>query len=93
MNTEVTEANFITLANNMVGSGLLSTGKANYELAKDFAQQEAIAFAEWLIDTFTTDEGRLPLSGNTTLGGRTIFINHTEYPFPHTYNLYKEQSK
>ena len=59
MNTEVTEANFITLANNMVGSGLLSTGKANYELAKDLAQQEAIAFKKFW-DNYTPPEGKFP---------------------------------
>lgn len=52
LNNEITEANFINLANNMIGTGLLPTGKANYELAKDYAQQQervaAIAFAEWL---------------------------------------------
>lgn len=40
------------------------------------------------MNEFTTDEGRLPLSGNTELGGRTIFINGEEYPIGHIYDLY-----
>ena len=48
---KVTVANFINLANNMVGSGLIPTGEANYELAKEYATQQsridAIRFLEW----------------------------------------------
>lgn len=50
----------------------------------------SLDFTKWVIETYTTDEGRLPLSGNTKLGGQTIFIDHTEYPFNHTYDLYKQ---
>lgn len=49
---KVTVANFINLANNMVGSGLIPTGEANYELAKEYATQQsridAVNFAKWL---------------------------------------------
>lgn len=37
-------------------------------------------FLIWVIETFTTDEGRLPVSSNTNHGGMTIFIDHEEYP-------------
>lgn len=45
---EITEANFVNLANNLIGTGLINTGKVNFELAKDYAEQEAINFAEWI---------------------------------------------
>lgn len=49
---KVTVANFINLANNMVGSGLIPTGEANYELAKEYATQQsridAINFYNWI---------------------------------------------
>ena len=52
---KVTVANFINLANNMVGSGLIPTGEANYELAKEYATQQsridAIGFAKWVTGT------------------------------------------
>lgn len=47
-NKEITDANFINLANNMVGAGLIKTGQSNFELAKDYAKQQSIAFAEWM---------------------------------------------
>lgn len=51
-------------------------------------KEEFMDFFNWVVDEFTTDEGRLPLSGNTELGGRTIFINGEEYPIGHIYDLY-----
>ena len=49
---KVTVANFINLANNMVGSGLIPTEEANYELAKEYATQQsridAINFYNWI---------------------------------------------
>ncbi len=36
---EITEADFINLAADMVGKGLLKTGQSNFELAKEYAQQ------------------------------------------------------
>lgn len=45
-------------------------------------------FLNWVIDTYTTDEDRLPISSNTQLGGRTIFINHEEYPISELYSIY-----
>ena len=36
---EITEADFINLAADMVGKGLLKTGQSNFELAKEYAKQ------------------------------------------------------
>ena len=63
---KVTVANFINLANNMVGSGLIPTGEANYELAKEYATQQsridAIGFLKWFKDDsiiFFDDNGEM----------------------------------
>jgi len=53
-----------------------------------YAREFGLEYIMWVIETFTTDEGRLPLSGNVHLGGLTIFIDHVEYPFSHTYELF-----
>jgi hypothetical protein len=47
MSKEITEADFVNLANDCVGIGLLPTGKRNYELAKSFAKQQSIEFFKW----------------------------------------------
>ena len=64
-----------------------------YEAMDNYAHQESLNFFNWVIDKYTTDEGRLPLSGNTELGGRTIFINHQELPINILYLLYLQSKK
>lgn len=59
MNKEITEEDFVNLANSCVGEGLLKTGQLNYELAKDVAKQEAIAFKKFW-DNFNPPIGKFP---------------------------------
>lgn len=54
---------------------------------EEYAKQERLNFFNWVVDTFTTDEARLPLSGNQDLG-RTIFIEGEEYPISKLNELY-----
>lgn len=44
---EVTVVDFIRLANDVVGFGLIPSGQKNYELASRLAKQEAIGFHKW----------------------------------------------
>ena len=53
MSKEITEADFINLANKCVGEGLLRTGEANFELAKEYAKEKSIEFAEWKDNNYT----------------------------------------
>jgi len=54
---EINEANFVNLANDCVGIGLIPTGLKNFELAERFAKQEAIGFARWVDSMGYTDIG------------------------------------
>ncbi len=44
---EINEASFVNLANKCVGDGLIPTGIANFELAKEYAKQEIKLALEW----------------------------------------------
>lgn len=44
---EITEGDFVNLANNLIGTGLINTGKVNYELALDLAKQEIFSFLKF----------------------------------------------
>ncbi len=77
---KVTEANFINLANNMQGTGLITTGEANFQLAKDYAKQEAIAFAEFLSNY---EKGIVPRNENGKVvwyfnDGESVYNGSTE---------------
>ena len=45
---EINEANFVNLANDCVGIGLIPTGKRNYELAKEYSAQQSSSLIEAL---------------------------------------------
>jgi len=47
LSKEINDADFVHLAADCVGHGLLETGKRNYELAQQLAKQEAIEFFKW----------------------------------------------
>lgn len=88
MNKEITEEDFVNLANSCVGKGLLKTGQLNYELAKDVAKQEAIAFAEWY---FKTDWAITPKEDNPN-----YYVNidtGEEMTLPELYTLYLKDKK
>ncbi len=64
-----------------------------YDAMEEYAKQESLEFFKWVVDTYTTDESRLPLSGNSMLGGMTIFIDHHEYPISYVYQLYLQSKQ
>ena len=45
---EITDADFVNLANKLVGSGLLQTGFANHKLATEYAKQECMGLIEFM---------------------------------------------
>lgn len=61
-----------------------------YSSMDQYAEQECNEFLKWVIDQFTTDEDRLPISSNTTLGGMTVFIAGNEYPITKLHKLFIE---
>ncbi len=53
-NRSIDESDFINLANKVVGVGLIGTGEKYFELANEYAEQEAIGFAEFIKDNHYT---------------------------------------
>jgi len=56
----------------------------------EHAKQTAIGFFKWLYENYNEVHDGLPISGNTTLGGMTIYIDGTEHPFEYAYELYTQ---
>lgn len=54
----------------------------------EYAKEVAIAYLNWVIDTMTTDEGRLPFSNNSTLGGKTFYQNGEERQLSELFNQF-----
>jgi hypothetical protein len=48
LSKEINDADFVNLANDCVGVGLIPTGNKNYKLAERYAKQEAIGFRTWM---------------------------------------------
>lgn len=81
---KVTVANFINLANNMVGSGLIPTGEANYELAKEYATQQSRIEVAKVLEFLSNHK----LDFQPASGGNFIGLNMEIYTPTEIDNLY-----
>jgi hypothetical protein len=93
MSKEITEADFVNLANDCVGIGLLPTGNRNYALAKSYAKQQSIEFAEWMQRYALYDYSKHPYkycAGQQPNGGRGKIETWTAEQL---YNLFLQQTE
>ena len=73
------------------GTSLIPNDRVVSELL-ELVKLDAIKFFKWLYENYNEIHDGLPISGNTSLGGMTIYIDHVEHPFEYAYELYKQQS-
>lgn len=90
---EITEATFVNLANNLIGTGLLNTGKVNYELALDLAKQETIRFTQWMsnFETSTCFDEDGNISEVEIIGGKDA--GKSMGNIGNAYKLYQQSKK
>ena len=63
------------------------------EAMDELSKIVAIAFFKWFYETYNEQYEGLPFSGNTTLGGMTVFIDKEEHPFEYAYELFTQSKE
>ena len=64
-----------------------------HEAMDELSKIVAIAFFKWFYETYNEQYEGLPISGNTTLGGMTVFIDKEEHPFEYAYELFTQSKE